>query len=270
MRLQLSFSLLLLVAEMVAAQTPAPITVPFETFPSQHMVVSAKVNGEGPFRFIFDTGAPDSIMSTKVAKQAKVYDKDFKKPLFTMFGAQGQVKLRSLELGDVKAENLSAMVVDHPLIDLMRKEFGPLDGILGFTFFGRYRLTIDYEKKTLTFTPTDYQPKNIMEQMMKKLMARTGPNKAKPSVIAPEVWLGLQVATAEEGVRITHVHASGPAEKAGFRKEDLLLRIDGSWTDSVADTHQILTRLRADEPVTAVLIREGKKISVPITPVSGW
>ena len=45
---------------------PSPakkFSVPFELIKTQHMVVSIKVNGKGPYRLVFDTGAPDSLRS---------------------------------------------------------------------------------------------------------------------------------------------------------------------------------------------------------------
>src|SRR5262249_30605019 len=35
-----------------------PVVVPFETLPSGHMTVMVKLNGKGPYKLIFDTGAP--------------------------------------------------------------------------------------------------------------------------------------------------------------------------------------------------------------------
>src|SRR5262249_457786 len=44
------------------------VTVPFELLKTQHMVVEAKINGKGPYRLIFDTGAPVNLLNNKVAK----------------------------------------------------------------------------------------------------------------------------------------------------------------------------------------------------------
>ncbi len=75
-------------AQGEAKREPAKkIVVPFELIKTQHMVVSIKVNGKGPYRMVFDTGAPDSLVSNKVAKDAALFPKDFKKPLFRAFSA---------------------------------------------------------------------------------------------------------------------------------------------------------------------------------------
>ena len=56
-----------------------PKKVKFDTLKTQHIVVEAKLNGKGPFRLIFDTGAPLMLINNKLAKEAGVIDKD--KPL---------------------------------------------------------------------------------------------------------------------------------------------------------------------------------------------
>src|SRR4051794_23207603 len=81
------------------------IVVPFELIKTQHIVVQVKINGKGPYRLVFDTGAPDSLISNKVAKEAGLFSKDFKKPIIAIFGSMGQMKIKQLELGDLKAEN---------------------------------------------------------------------------------------------------------------------------------------------------------------------
>src|SRR5262249_22729454 len=78
---------------------PAPVAVPFELLKTQHMVVNVKINGKGPYRLIFDTGAPVTLINNKVAKEADVFPKDFKKPAFALFGSVGQFKMKTLEIG---------------------------------------------------------------------------------------------------------------------------------------------------------------------------
>ena len=53
-----------------AEAPPKPVVVPFELLPSGHMTVMVKVNGEGPYRLILDTGAPITLIDNKVAKAA--------------------------------------------------------------------------------------------------------------------------------------------------------------------------------------------------------
>ena len=59
----------------VIAAAPAPektTVVPFELLRSGHMAVQVKVNGQGPYRLIFDTGAPVTLLNNKIARAAGI------------------------------------------------------------------------------------------------------------------------------------------------------------------------------------------------------
>src|SRR5207244_3719890 len=66
------------------------VVVPFEVLPSGHITVQVKVNGKGPYKLIFDTGAPITLMNNKVAKEAGLL-KGVTRPLISLFGAMGDV-----------------------------------------------------------------------------------------------------------------------------------------------------------------------------------
>src|SRR5438552_17986456 len=86
---------------------PEPVIVPFEMLKTGHMAVMIKVNGKGPYRVIFDTGAPMSLLSTKLAKEAEVkteakgFVEEIQEKLFGI--APGKAK--SLQVGDAKLEH---------------------------------------------------------------------------------------------------------------------------------------------------------------------
>src|SRR5207245_1874658 len=42
-----------------------PVTVPFELLKTGHMAIMVKINGKGPYKVIFDTGAPVSQINNK-------------------------------------------------------------------------------------------------------------------------------------------------------------------------------------------------------------
>src|SRR3979411_1214109 len=99
-----------------SAEAPAkPITVPFELLKSGHMAVQVKVNGKGPYRLIFDTGAPITLLNNKVAKEGGRL-RGMARPAFTFFGSMGETKIKTLEVGDVKAHDVAAIVMDHPTV----------------------------------------------------------------------------------------------------------------------------------------------------------
>jgi len=261
-------ALLLIPALVRAGEQPKSFAVPFETIKSQHMVVNVKINGKGPYRLIFDTGAPDSIVNNKDAQASGILSKDSKGTGFALFGSRGQAKIKSLEAGELKAENLSVMVIDHPTVALISKAVGPIEGIVGFTFFARYKMSIDYQKKEMTFTPVDFTPPDTMQMLMKKMLAPAS-ERAKPRILAPGGLFGLKVEKDEKdeeaGVTVKEVLPDTPAAAAGLKAGDRLLTLDGRWTDSVGDCYFAASRVRPGTAVPATVMRDGKEKRLKIT-----
>jgi hypothetical protein len=242
-------------------------TVPFELIKTQHMVVNIKVNGKGPYRLVFDTGAPDSLVSNKIMKEAGLSAKGGGLPLF---GSRGNAKIKELELGELKCNDVSCMVMDHPTVAAIATFVGPLDGILGFTFYSKYKMSIDYEKKLITFEPGAYEPGDVMQAMMK----RFDPNVPKavrdaPKILAPAGLLGIRVVKEKDdedaGVTVKEVLPDSPAAAAGFKAGDRLLTLDGRWTDTVNDCYLAAGSLKVGAPTMAQVMRDGKTLKLKVT-----
>lgn len=252
------------------AESPMPATVPFELLKSNHMAVMIKVNGKGPYRVIFDTGAPVMLLNNKVAKESGVL-KGVKPPLFSPFGSMGQVKIGAVELGRLKAENVPAVVMDHPTVELISKYLGPIEGIVGFPFFARYKMTIDYQAKQLTFVANGYEPPDALQSLTAAVMALTD-DKPKTKVLAPAAQWGLIVEKAtddEAGVTIREVLAGSAADKAGLKAGDRLLTLDGRWTDTVADTYFAAGHVKPGAEAKVMIKRGLKELALTVKPRSG-
>jgi hypothetical protein len=251
---------------------PQSFTVPFTTIKTQHMVVEVKINGKGPYKLIFDTGAPDSLINNKIAKEADVFPKTRKPAGFALFGAQGQFKIKALEAGNLKAENLSVMVVDHPTVAAISDAAGPIEGIVGFTFFARYKMTIDYQKKEMTFVANDYKPADTMQAIM-KLMLGSRSERDKPKVLAPGALFGFRVDKSsgdeEAGVEVTEVLEGSPAALAGLKVDDRLLTLDRRWTDNVGDCYYAASRVQAGTTVPLTVRRDGKELTLKLKTEKG-
>ena len=162
--------------------------------------------------------------------------------------------------------------MDHPTVAVISEALGPIDGIVGFPFFARYKMTVDYQKKELTLVPTDYVPGDYLQGLMAKMMAAQNPDTG-PKVVAPAALWGLTVdkdaADEDAGVTVKDVVAGGPAAEAGLKAGDRLLTIDGRWTDSVADTFAAAGTIKPGRAVVVVVTRAGKKVVVKVTPANG-
>jgi hypothetical protein len=281
-RVALVLTLLAGTAVPLRAESPKaePVTVPFEMLQkgrlaSGHMAVQVKVNGQGPYRVIFDTGAPMILLSNRVAKEAGLLGAGGKRPAARgTFAMPGQVMVGKLELGPLAAEDLAAVVMDHPTVKAIAEVFGPIDGIVGFPFFARYRTAIDYQAKLLTFTPNGYQPTDAIQSLMTALTTpRNRKDPAAVPVLAPAAQWGMRVnkdADDEEpGVAVAEVFAGGAAAKAGLKAGDRLLTLDGRWTDSVADCYQAAEAVTPGQAAEVVLRRDGKEVKRTVTPTEG-
>src|SRR4051812_48329723 len=136
-------------AEDKPKEAPKPQTVKFDLVSSGHFIVKVKLNGHGPYNLIFDTGAPTSLITPKIAKEAGLTKDAKDKPILPLFGMGGQVKIQDFQVGDVKAEGVSAMIMNHPTVEEFSKAFkakyGSIEGIVGFPFFSQYKMTVDYK-----------------------------------------------------------------------------------------------------------------------------
>lgn len=248
-----------------------PMVVPFELLKSGHMAVMVKVNGKGPYRVIFDTGAPVNLLNNKLAKEAGLL-RDVPHSSLPFLGTIAEVKVKELQVGDARETGQPALVMDHPLVELMSKKLGGLYGIVGFPFFARYKMTIDYQAETMTLTPSGYKPANVMkslESTMLQLLAGGGPAE---KVLAPAGQWGLAARKAddeESGVVLTEVLAGSAAADAGLKVGDRLLTIDGRWTDSLADLYDIAAHIKPGTRVPVTLRRDGKDMTLRIAPRPG-
>ena len=262
-------------ADAPKADAPAKASVvPFELLPSGHMAVMVKVNGEGPYRLIFDTGAPITLLDNKVAKAAGLL-KDVPEPLFSFFGSKGEVKVKELQVGDQKVPDMTAIVMDHPTVDAISKAFekklgGPINGIVGFPFFSRFKITLDYQAKTITLLPNGFKPPDVMKAMMAALMeAGTG----EPKILAPAAQWGMiaakETADKEDGVTIQSVLPDSPAAAAGLKTGDRLLTLDGRWTDNLVDLYTAAGYVKPGETAPVVVKRGGKELTLKVKPAAG-
>lgn len=110
------------------------------------LIVQVTVNDRFTGRFLLDTGASYCVVSKEVAREAKIRGRTGGDRVQLMT-ANGPVdatlgEAREVEVGEVRARDVVVAVVDDAPVP-------GLDGVLGLSFLGRFRYTVDAAKGTL-------------------------------------------------------------------------------------------------------------------------
>jgi hypothetical protein len=253
-----------------AGAKPAKAVVPFEMLPTNHMLVRARINDKGPYLLIFDLGAPITLLGNSVSEAAGVVKASA--PRSFLMGMRGEATVEKLQVGNLTAAKLPVIVFDHPVLSALGRMTGrTVDGIMGFTFFARYKTTIDYQARQMTFEPVDYAVRDLLKELPDRLL---GPKVARRRVLAPSGLLGLRLgkptsSASSPGVPITGVFKDSPAERAGLKAGDLLISLDGRWTTLLTDVFEAAIDLKPGQTAAVVILRDGVEKALTIHPVEG-
>src|SRR5580700_5002275 len=143
----------LLAALIAAAAAPsaAQTTIPF-AYVDNRIVVECKIDGQGPFTMILDTGSPSVAVTPETAAKLAVAVRD----AGTVTGAgnkaakNGRATIATLSLGNLTFKGLDADVLD--LTEIRTKlHFPRLDGIIGYPVLKQFATLVDVDDKTITF-----------------------------------------------------------------------------------------------------------------------
>jgi predicted aspartyl protease len=114
------------------------------------ILLPVSVNGQGPFEFILDTGAGTSLLSPELAQRigAKIIGAKEGQ------SAGGKVlvslaKVDSLAVGETRRDDVDVGIVD--LSHIGQAIGAKIDGDLGYNFFDRFQITIDYSNCEIRF-----------------------------------------------------------------------------------------------------------------------
>lgn len=136
--------------DYVFASGKTSTTVPFELL-NNHIYVQVKLNGKGPFRLLCDTGGANIVtpalasslgLKSEGALQGRGVGEKSEDVALT--------KIETVQVGDVTVKNQVFAV--YPLASFESVEDVPQSGLIGYEFFKRFVVRIDYEASQLTFT----------------------------------------------------------------------------------------------------------------------
>jgi S1-C subfamily serine protease len=132
-----------------------------------------------------------------------------------------------------------------------------VEALLGVDFYGRYRVTIDYEKREMTFRPNGFEPGDTFG----KFVARAQGAKYEKTPPPRAVALGISVAdppAGGRGARVTAVLAGSSAEQAGFKVGDSIVGIENWWVEDAQDLYAHAPLFNPNATLKFYVLRDGK------------
>lgn len=114
----------------------------------EHMLAPVKINGQGPFRFLIDTGANVSCISRDLADRMKLPDAG----LISVHSAVGAKDRPSVMLDRLDVGARTRRHVRAPALPSLGKE---MDGVLGVDWLAGQRLALDFKGKSLAITRSE-------------------------------------------------------------------------------------------------------------------
>ena len=135
---------LVFAATLAAQAQQTKETIKFQLRDGYLMVVDAKVNGAGPFRFLVDTGTTRTVIDPDLANQLQLPTVGRVNVTTVLHYRQDKlVRLQGVQLGQASVSDLGAMVDKLT----RQKMLAPgIRGVLGEDFLSRFDLLIDYKK----------------------------------------------------------------------------------------------------------------------------
>lgn len=128
----------------------ASVVVPFDLIDNR-IFVNVEINGQGPFRFILDSGA-GNLVTPEVAARLNLKKEDS----FTAYGVGEQsveawrTTVTQIKVGGVQATNQRFTVLS---LEPVKQAIGfeRLDGLIGSQLFNSLIAKVDYEQSRVTF-----------------------------------------------------------------------------------------------------------------------
>jgi predicted aspartyl protease len=124
------------------------VSVPLSVYDGGAIVVAVTIGGEGPFRFLLDTGSTRSAMTARLARQLRspvVAQTSMVTPAGR--GARNVAFVRDLRVGRALQVSVAALVVPDDALP----HAGGLDGLLGQDVLANRSYTIDYPRHELVW-----------------------------------------------------------------------------------------------------------------------
>jgi predicted aspartyl protease len=120
---------------------------------SSIILVPVKVNGQGPFEFILDTGADDVVLDASLARRVSVETSDSARQATIAGGwAPDRSVADSLQVGPARVKHTPVLLTD---LSVVRAAVPEAQGVLGQGFLSQFNYLLDYQHRSIRFEQGD-------------------------------------------------------------------------------------------------------------------
>jgi predicted aspartyl protease len=125
--------------------------VTFNQLPRYGLIfLQAKINGSAPMTFLFDSGAEETILTPATARKLGIKGGPVRQ---TTVGPAQSAVANSIDVGGSELKNVPVVICDPPQAQMLKHVGQHYDGILGRSFFNKFKITLDYRTKQIKLTP---------------------------------------------------------------------------------------------------------------------
>ena len=173
--------------------------VKFKNDDFDRMTVAVRVAGSGPFRFLVDTGADRTAISSELARRLNLNDRR----AATLHSVTG---VTDIETANVSQLDLSAKQVKNINAALLDSAHIGADGILGLDSLRSQRVLFDFKKQTLTIVPSETYVREDKDTVVVTARVKNGrliltQARAEATPLTLVVDTGAQVSIGNEALR---------------------------------------------------------------------
>jgi len=254
-----------------ATKTGETKQVPYRLTTTKHVLVRAKLNGQGPYNLVIDTGAPVLILAKKVNDELKI------EPDRNGWGIVDKLEFEGgvvLDKANIRFEDLYQLDGMNGL-GLAGVE---IHGLVGFPILSQFRITYDYAQPKLTWTKVEADLEELPKRSLRggapggldalgSVMKTVGKlfGMGPPPKPEPRGFLGFGAAMKDDRLMITQIIATGPADHAGLKVEDVVEPVNDRKVDSEAALRKALSNVRPEEKIGLGILRNAQPQTITIT-----
>lgn len=138
-------------AEVSTEDGEAGVPIRFAGPGDAALLVPVRINGEGPYDFVLDTGATLTCVDGDLADSLQLPEARGRIGIGTGIGGPSgsmrMIRIDSVSVGDARAEALTGCALDLGQFREMGLE---VRGLLGLNFLTSFRIVLDFEAERLT------------------------------------------------------------------------------------------------------------------------